>query len=122
MRAHHAETGNVTMLHAVRRLLLHLGEDIADDLGVLVGVLLGARDVDGDVAELGPGEGVVEVVFEEVVFGEVLEVRVLDEGEVGGGEDADIHGCGGFLVLFIRETRLYGSSGGVSSQKGLAMW
>lgn len=100
MRAHHTETGNVSMLHAVRRLLLHLGEDIADDLGVLVGVLLRARDVDGDVAELGPGEGVVEVVFEEVVFGEVLEVGVLDEGEVGGGEDADIHGCGSFCFIY----------------------
>lgn len=34
----------------------------------------------------------VEVVLEEVVFGEVLEVGVLDEREVGGFEDSDIHG------------------------------
>ena len=84
----------MAVLDAVGGLLLHLREDIADDLGVLVGVLLGARDVDGDVAELGPREGVVEVVLEEVVLGEVLEVGVLDEGEVRTGEDADIHGCG----------------------------
>lgn len=82
------------MLHTIRGLLLHLGEHVADDLGVLVGVLLGAGDVDGDVAELGPGQRVVQVVLEEVVFGQVFEVGVLDEGEVGGGEDADVH-CGG---------------------------
>lgn len=34
----------------------------------------------------------IEVVFEEVVLGEVLEVGVLDEGEVGVCEEADVHG------------------------------
>ena len=91
MCAHDAQASNMAMRHAVRRLFLHLGEHIADDLGIVVGVLLGAGDVDGYVAELGPGEGVVEVVFQEVVFGEVFEVGVLDEGQVGGGEEADIH-------------------------------
>jgi hypothetical protein len=37
----------------------------------------------------------VEVVLEEVVLGEVLEVCVLNEGQVCVCEDADIHGCGG---------------------------
>jgi hypothetical protein len=38
---------------------------------------------------------VVEVVLEEVVLGEVLEVCVLNEGQVCVCKDADIHGCGG---------------------------
>jgi hypothetical protein len=69
----------VAVLHAVGRLLLHLSEDIADDLGVVVGGLGGPRHVDGDIGELGPREGVVEVVLEEVVLGEVLDVGVLDQ-------------------------------------------
>ncbi|OLN86428.1 hypothetical protein CCHL11_06393 [Colletotrichum chlorophyti] len=77
---------------AVRGLLLHLGQDIADDLGVVIRGVFGARDVDGDIAELGPREGVVEVVLEEVVLWQVLEVGVLYEREVGGLEEADIHG------------------------------
>lgn len=92
MRAHDTQAGNVSMGDPIRRLLLHLGENIADDLGVLVGVLLRTRDIDSHEAELGPGERVVEIVFEKVVFGEVLKVGVLDEGQVGVGEDADIHG------------------------------
>jgi hypothetical protein len=35
---------------------------------------------------------VVQVVLEEVVLGEVLEVGVLNEGQIGVGEQADIHG------------------------------
>lgn len=35
----------------------------------------------------------VEVVLEEVVFREVLEVCVLNEGQVCVCEEADIHGC-----------------------------
>lgn len=54
---------------------------------------LWSGDIDGHETKLWPGEGVVEVVLEEVVLGEVLEVGVLDEGEVVGGEEADIH-CG----------------------------
>ncbi|CCF39668.1 hypothetical protein CH063_10438 [Colletotrichum higginsianum] len=77
--------------NAVGGLLLHLGQDVADNLGVVVGGALRARDIDGDIAELGPREGVVEVVLEEVVLGQVLEVGVLYEGEVGGLEQADIH-------------------------------
>lgn len=94
--AHHAETRNVPVLNAICRLLLHLGEDIAHNLR---GVGVGVREVDGDVGELWPRERVVEVVFEEVVFGEVGDVGELDVGEVGGLELADIHrwlcGAGG---------------------------
>ncbi|OHW93808.1 hypothetical protein CSPAE12_07533 [Colletotrichum incanum] len=92
------------MGHAVGGLLLHLGQDVADDLGVVVGGALRARDVDSDIAKLGPRQGVVEVVLEEVVLGQVLEVGVLYEGEVGGLEEADIHGgqvsIAGFLGGF----------------------
>lgn len=91
------------MLHPIRRLLLHLREHIPNNLGILArqipapglparlpaGVLcvsvLGADD--GDEGQLRPGEGVVEVVFQEVVFGEVGDVAGLDAGEevdVGG--------------------------------------
>ena len=59
------------MLHAIRRLLFHFREDIANNLGGIIGSALGAGDIDGDVGEGGPGEGVVEVVFKEVVFGEI---------------------------------------------------
>ena len=36
----------------------------------------------------------VEVVFQEVVLGEVGDVGGLDVGDVGGEEDADVHCCG----------------------------
>ena len=54
VRPHDAQAGDVAMRHAVRRVLLHLGQDIAHDLGIVVGRLLGAGDVDGHEAELGP--------------------------------------------------------------------
>ena len=72
----------MSVRHPIRGLLLHLGEDIADDLGVVVRRLCGARGVDGHEAQLRPRERVVQVVLEEVVFGEVLEVGVLDQREV----------------------------------------
>lgn len=81
------------MRHAIRGLLLHLREHITHDAGRVVGRLLRARDVDGDEGELGPGERVVEVVFHKVVFGEVGDVGVLHVGDVGGVEEADVHGC-----------------------------
>jgi hypothetical protein len=63
MRAHNGDGGDVPVLDAVRRVFLHLGEDVADDARWVVGGLLGAGDVDGDVGELGPREGMVEVVL-----------------------------------------------------------
>lgn len=35
MRAHNTQTGNMTMLIPVRRLLLHLREHVSNDLGIL---------------------------------------------------------------------------------------
>lgn len=57
--AHDAQRGDVTVGDAIGGLLLHLGEHVADDLGVVVGGLLGPRDVDGDVAQLRPRQRVV---------------------------------------------------------------
>lgn len=94
MRPHNGQTGNVTVLNAVGGLLLHLSEHIADDFGVVVGRLLGAGDVDGNEAQLRPRKSMVEVVLEEVVLGQVLEICMLYEGQVGGLEDSDIHGVG----------------------------
>ncbi len=37
----------------------------------------------------------VEVVFAEIVFGEIGYVGGLDVGDVGGAEDADVHFGGG---------------------------
>lgn len=88
------------MLHPVRRLLLHLRKHIPDDLGILPGEIIALEPAagpdDGDEGELRPGERVVEVVFQKVVFGEVCDVAGLDcgeevdEGGVGGeGDDVD---------------------------------
>ncbi len=91
MRAHDAQARDVPVLHAIHGLLLHLREDVADDLGGVVGGARGAGDVDGDVGELWPGEGVVEVVLQEVVLRQVGDVGGLHVGDVGGEEDADVH-------------------------------
>ena len=91
MGAHNGERGDVAVRHAVGRLLLHLGQDISYDLGVVIGRLFGPRHVDGDIRQLRPRERVVEVVLEEVVLGEVLEVGVLDQWDVGGLKESDIH-------------------------------
>lgn len=91
VRAHDAQAGDVPVLHAVDGLLLHLREDVADDLGGVVGGAGRAGDVDGDVGELRPGEGVVEVVLEEVVLRQVGDVGGLHVRDVGGEEDADVH-------------------------------
>lgn len=113
MRPHHTDTRNMSMLHPVRRLLLHLCKHISDNLGVLAGEVVWflvaiARAHDGDEAELWPGQGVVEVVFQKVVLGEVCDVAGLDCGEevdvggVGGeGDDVDHFGGGRTLLLYI---------------------
>lgn len=102
MRPHHTNTRNMPMLQPIRRLLLHLRKHIPHHLGILAGQItaplcvsvcgpagvLGIpvpRAHDGHEAELRPGEGVVEVVFQEVVFGEVGDVAGLD-----GGEEVDV--------------------------------
>lgn len=107
MRPHDTQTRDVPVLHPVRRLLLHLGQHVADNLGVVVGPLARARDIDGDEAELRPGQRVVEVVLEEVVLGQVLQVGVLDQREVGRGEEADVHGC--YSVVLCVLARFVGS-------------
>lgn len=94
MRPHNTQTRDMSMRHPVRGLLLHLRQHIAHDARGIVGRLGRTRDVDGDEGELWPGEGVVEVVFHKVVFGQVGDVGVLHVRDVGGVEEADVHGCG----------------------------
>ena len=79
------------VLHPVRGLFLHFRKHITYYPGGVVGCLGGAGSVDRDVGEGGPREGVVEVVFEEVVLGEIGEVRLLYVGDVGGVEGPDVH-------------------------------
>jgi hypothetical protein len=45
MRAHNTERRDVTVLHAVRGLLLHLSEHITHDLGRVVGGFWGPGDL-----------------------------------------------------------------------------
>lgn len=82
----------MSMLQPIRRLLLHLGQHVPDNLGILPGHIAAswlpvtagvsgvsvARPHDSDETQLRPGEGVVEVVFQEVVFGEIGYVACLD--------------------------------------------
>lgn len=110
MSAHDAQTGNVAVRHAIRRLLFHLCEDVADNSWVVIRAFAGPRDVDSDIAELRPGECVVQVVFQKVILREILEVGVLDEWQVGAGDGADVHGGRGerrrrSLTEALRERR-----------------
>ena len=69
--AEDGEGGDVAV--AVGGLLLHLGEDVADDAAVVVF---------GDVEELRPGEDVIEVVLHLVVLREAEEVARLHRQKV----------------------------------------
>lgn len=103
MRPHHTQTRNMTMRNTIRRLLLHFRKHIAHDFGVVVvhlpsTVFGGSRSHDGHEAELRPCQGVVEVVFEKVVFGQVGDVACLYGGEEvhvrgKGGEGEDVDHC-----------------------------
>ena len=66
MRPHHAQTGDMSMLHSIGRIFLHFGEDVAYDSRVVVRSFLRSRNIDCDEGELGPGEGMVEVVLHEI--------------------------------------------------------
>lgn len=87
----------MAVLDAVLRVLLHLCEHVADDLGRIVRCLLGSRYlsrdvrlgsgeslaacityIHGDVAQLWPAKLVVHVVLAKVVFGQVRDVGRLD--------------------------------------------
>lgn len=81
MGAEHGEGGDVAVA-GLTGLLLHLGEDVADDLGVVV---LGNEE------ELRPREDVVEVVLHLVVLGEAEEVAGLHRQEVVHRRSPDAH-------------------------------
>jgi hypothetical protein len=77
----------MTMRNTIRRLLLHFREYIPHDFGVIIvdssgpAVFGVSRSHDGHEAELGPCQGVVEVIFQKVVFGQVGDVAGLYGGE-----------------------------------------
>lgn len=96
VRAHDAEARDVPVRHPVGRLLLHLGEHVAHDLGVVVRAAPRAARVHRHEAQLRPRQRVVQVVLEEVVLGQVLQVGVLDQRQVRAREQPDVHGL---LVL-----------------------
>jgi hypothetical protein len=56
----------MSMLHSIGRIFLHFGEDITYDSRVVVRRFLRSRNIDCDEGELGPREGMVEVVFHEI--------------------------------------------------------
>jgi len=56
----------MSMLYSIRRVLLHFRKHIAYDSWIIIGRFFGARDINCDVGELRPGEGMVEVVFHKV--------------------------------------------------------
>jgi hypothetical protein len=49
-------------------------------------------DIDRDVAQLRPAQGMVHVILAKVVFGQVRDVGLLDVGDIRGLEQSDIHG------------------------------
>jgi hypothetical protein len=65
--AEDGEGGDVGHLRLPIGLIVHLGEDVSDDLSILL----------GDVEEFGPGEVVVEIVVEVVVLRQAPQVAVL---------------------------------------------
>jgi hypothetical protein len=69
---------DVTMLNPICRVFLHLRQNISHYFRRIVGSLFRSRDVDGDIAELWPAEGVVHVIFAKVVFREIGDVCLLD--------------------------------------------
>ena len=76
----------MAVLNAVRRVFFHFCEDVADDFWVF---LWFGASYDGDERELWPGESVVKVVFQKVVFREVGDIAGLD-----GGKEGDVGGVG----------------------------
>lgn len=66
MGAHDAQTCDMTMLHSIGGVLLHLRKHVSYDARVVIGRLLRAGDIDGNVGELWPGEGMVEIVFHKI--------------------------------------------------------
>ena len=75
------------VLHPITRLLLHLRQYVPDNLGVFLSLWSAYY---GNERELWPCQRVVEVVFEEVVFGQVSDVACLN-----GRQEGDVRGVGG---------------------------
>lgn len=73
IRAEYTDTCNVSVRDAVRRLFLHLAENVSDDPALFVL---------GNVGKLRPGQGMVEIVSQCVVLGKVMQVAVLHTQQV----------------------------------------
>lgn len=76
---------------AIFGVLFHFGQHIADDSRWVVGSAWRAGGINGDVGELRPGQSVVEVIFAEVVLGQVGDVGGLHVGDVERVEGANVH-------------------------------
>ena len=74
MSSHNTQTRDMPVLNSVWRIFLHFPKYVANNFGVFRGCW--ASD-DSDVGELWPGEGVVEVVFQEVVLRKVRKIALL---------------------------------------------
>jgi len=65
----------MAMLNSVGGFLLHLCENISDNLWRFAGRARGVGEVNSNVGKLWPGQGVVEVVLAKVVFWKIRDVR-----------------------------------------------
>lgn len=86
--AHDRQGRDVAVLDSVRGVFFHFGEHVPDNFGVGGRLAVGPAH-DGHEGELRPCQGVVQVVFQEVVLREVGEVALLD-----GGQERDVGGEG----------------------------
>ena len=93
MGAHDTQTSDMSM-RGIGWLLIHFCQDVAHYSGDGIGVV-GIRPphVNGDIGELWPREGMVEVVFAKVVLRQVGDICCLHVGDVRWSEKADVHGA-----------------------------
>lgn len=80
MRSHYGERGDVAVGDAVGGLFFHFGEDVAYDLGRVIGCLWGTGDLDSSASEY--------LDIEDVYL---RGLRRVAEGEVGCGMCMDCH-------------------------------
>jgi hypothetical protein len=93
MGPHDTQAGDMAVLNSINWLLLHLCEHIAYNSWIVIGTFLGPRDIYGHEGELGPGKGVIQIVFHKVVFGEIGDVSMLDVRNIRRAHKSDIHDC-----------------------------
>lgn len=82
MSSEDGEGGDMSV--ALGGLLLHLGQNVADNLAVVVL---------GDVEELRPRENVVEVVLHLIILGQAEEIARLHRQQIIHRRFPDAHHC-----------------------------